>query len=88
MPPVLATAVAGDIPAPRPVTPIPVSPVRSRTDTPAATEPVRDLLQAILGELRAQAQQEKGDTVVTLDGREIARAVYRDVREQRIRRYE
>jgi phage-related protein len=88
MPPVLATAVGGEMPAPRPVTPIPVSPVRSRTDTPAATEPVRDLLQAILGELRAQGQQEKGDTVVTLDGREIARAVYRDVREQRIRRYE
>jgi hypothetical protein len=88
MPPVLATAVAGDIPAPRPVSPISVSPVRSRHDAPAASEPVGDLLQAILSELRAQAQQEKGDTVVTLDGREIARAVYRDVREQRVRRYE
>jgi predicted regulator of Ras-like GTPase activity (Roadblock/LC7/MglB family) len=49
---------------------------------------VRDVLQAILSELRTQAQQEKGDTVVTLDGREIARAVYRDVREQRVRQYE
>jgi len=38
--------------------------------------------------LEALAHQPAGDTVVQLDGREIARAVYKDVRQQRIRSYE
>jgi len=87
MPPTLAPATAS-MPSVRPITPVTLRPVLPAASSSSATEPVRDLLQAILSELRAQAQQEKGDTVVTLDGREIARAVYRDVREQRVRRYE
>jgi len=58
------------------------------TTTPSATEPVRDLLELIARKLDALANQSAGDTVVQLDGREIARAVYRDVRQQRIRGYE
>jgi hypothetical protein len=76
------------VPTPRPITPISSSPVRSQPTTPTATEPVRDLLALIADKLDALASQPQGDTVVTLDGREIARAVYRDVREQRVRRYE
>lgn len=88
MPPVLATAVTGTAPSPRPITPVSSSPVRSPATTPTAAEPVRDLLALIADKLDALATQPQGDTVVTLDGREIARAVYRDVREQRVRRYE
>jgi len=88
MPPVLATAVAGTTPSTRPITPVSSSPVRLQPTSPTATEPVRDLLVLIADKLDALATQPQGDTVVTLDGREIARAVYRDVREQRVRRYE
>ncbi|HOF86928.1 MAG TPA: hypothetical protein PLZ36_02330, partial [Armatimonadota bacterium] len=88
MPPVMATAVAGTAPSTRPITPVSVSPVLSPRTAPTAAEPVRDLLALIADKLDALATQPQGNTVVTLDGREIARAVYRDVREQRIRRYE
>jgi len=87
MPPVMASAVA-TAPSPRPITPVSVSPVLSPRTAPTAAEPVRDLLALIADKLDALATQPQGNTVVTLDGREIARAVYRDVREQRIRRYE
>jgi len=46
------------------------------------------LLELIAGKLDALGSQTPGDMVVTLDGREIARAVYRDVQERRIRNYD
>jgi hypothetical protein len=88
MPPALATAVAGTAPTPRPITPVSISPVLLQPTTKTPAEPLRDLLVLIADKLDALATQAPGDTVVTLDGREIARAVYRDVREQRVRRYE
>jgi hypothetical protein len=57
--------------------------------TPTAqSEPVRDLLLLIAQKLEALAHTTPGDTIVQIDGREIARAVYRDMRQQRIRQYE
>jgi phage-related protein len=88
MPPALATAVAGTAPTIRTITPVNVHPVISQAGTAPTPEPLRDLLSLIADKLDALATQPHGDTVVTLDGREIARAVYRDVREQRVRRYE
>jgi len=87
MPPTLAPAVAGTPPV-RPILPVTVRPVISAASSPSAHEPIRDLLELIAGKLDALASQPNGDTIITLDGREIARAVYRDVREQRVRRYE
>jgi hypothetical protein len=87
LPPTLAPATASAPPV-RPITPVTVRPVVSTATTPAASEPVRDLLELIARKLDALASQPAGDTVVQLDGREIARAVYRDVRQQRIRGYE
>jgi TP901 family phage tail tape measure protein len=88
MPPAMATAVTGTSPTARPITPIPISPLAQPHVAEGHTEPLRDLLALIADKLDALAAQPHGDTVVTLDGREIARAVYRDVREQRVRRYE
>lgn len=88
MPSTLAPATAGAAPPVRPITPVTLRPVMPATTTPSTTEPVRDLLELIARKLDALASQPAGDTVVQLDGREIARAVYRDVRQQRIRGYE
>ncbi|MHB9023432.1 MAG: phage tail tape measure protein [Armatimonadota bacterium] len=88
MPPAMATAVAGTAPTPHPIMPVPSSPLRMPFGPAPESEPLRDLLALIAEKLDALAGKTPGDTVVTLDGREIARAVYRDVREQRVRRYE
>ncbi|OPZ83700.1 MAG: hypothetical protein BWY76_02163 [bacterium ADurb.Bin429] len=92
MPPPLAPVAAGSVPPVRPIMPVAMRPVSGASgagsDGHANDGPVQELLQAILAELRAQARQSGGDTVVQLDGREIARAVYRDVRQQRTRNYE
>ncbi|MHB9129997.1 MAG: phage tail tape measure protein [Armatimonadota bacterium] len=88
MPSALATAVAGATPARHPITPVNYTPAMSPAMPTADTEPLRDLLTLIADKLDALTSKAPGDTVVTLDGREIARAVYRDAREQRIRRYE
>ena len=87
LPPTLAPATAG-VPTVRPITPVTVRPVMPTATTPSASEPVRDLLELIARKLDTLASQPAGDTVVQLDGREIARAVYKDVRQQRIRGYE
>jgi len=87
MPPTLAPVTAGT-PAVRPIMPVPVRPMSQSAATPAVSEPVRDLLELIAGKLDALGGQTPGDMVVTLDGREIARAVYRDMRERRVRGYE
>lgn len=87
LPPTLAPATAGAPPL-RPITPVTVRPVIPAATTPSASEPVRDLLELIASKLEALAHQPAGDTVVQLDGREIARAVYKDMRQQRIRGYE
>jgi phage-related protein len=88
MPPVMATAMSGTAPAPRPITPVTYTPSMSPSMPTVDSEPLRDLLALIADKLDALASKAPGDTVVTLDGREIARAVYRDAREQRVRRYE
>jgi hypothetical protein len=88
MPQAMATAVAGTAPTPRPIMPVPSSPLRTESGPALESEPLRDLLSLIADKLDALAGKTPGDTVITLDGREIARAVYRDVREQRVRRYE
>jgi len=87
MPPTLAPATAGT-PSVRPITPVTIRPVMSAATAPSTQESLHDLLELIAHKLDALASQPAGDTVVQLDGREIARAVYRDVREQRVRRYE
>jgi len=87
MPPTLAPATAGTPPV-RPIMPVTVRPVIPTTSSPSTHKPIRDLLELIAGKLDGLASQPAGDIVVQLDGREIARAVYRDVREQRVRRYE
>jgi len=92
MPPTLAPVVAGDAPPVRPFTPVPMRPSastgESRAEAHAHDGPVQELLQAILAELRVQGRQDSGDTVVQIDGREIARAVYRNMQERRIRNYD
>lgn len=92
MPPPLAPVAAGSVPPVRPIMPVALRPVSAASsaagDAHANDGPEQELLQAILAELRAHAHQGGSDTVVQLDGREIARAVYRDVRQQRTRNYE
>ena len=87
MPPTLAPATAGT-PVVRPIMPVPMRPQQQVAPAQSASEPVRDLLELIAGKLDALGSQTPGDMVVTLDGREIARAVYRDVQERRIRNYD
>ncbi|MHB9129774.1 MAG: phage tail tape measure protein [Armatimonadota bacterium] len=87
MPPTLAPVTAGT-PAMRPIMPVPIRPMSPSASTPPASEPVRDLLELIAGKLDALSGQTPGDTVVTLDGREIARAVYRDMQGHKIRNYD
>jgi len=87
LPPTLAPVTAST-PAVRPIMPVPVRPASLPPSMPPASEPVRDLLELIAGKLDALGGQTPGDLVVTLDGREIARAVYRDLRERRVRGYD
>jgi hypothetical protein len=87
MPPTLAPVASG-IPAVQPFMPVPVRPMPSPVNQQQQNEPVRDLLALIASKLDAINGNTHGDTVVTLDGREIARAVYRDMRERRVRGYE
>jgi len=87
MPPTLAPITAGT-PTMRPIMPVPVRSMSQSASAPPASEPVRDLLQLIASKLDALGGQTPGDMVVTLDGREIARAVYRDVQERNIRNYD
>jgi hypothetical protein len=88
MPAPMAASVAPGAPVSRAFAPVAVMPGGAAQAAPTAAEPLRDLLEAILTELRAHGKQGSGDTVVTLDGREIARAVYKDLREQRVRSYQ
>jgi hypothetical protein len=54
-----------------------------------ASGDVQALLQAILGKLDGIAERPIEISVTTkLDGRQIARAVYKDMREQRVKNYE
>ena len=87
MPPTLAPVSAGT-PTVRPIMPVPLRAPQASTTAPPVTESVRDLLELIASKLDALGGQTPGDMVVTLDGREIARAVYRDVQERRIRNYD
>jgi len=97
-------AVVGELPAPPPVAlPLtPPAPSRLLAETRgslAASTPdgsygspgsdVRELLEAILRKLDALAERPITLSVTTkLDGREIARAVYQDLRERRVQNYE
>jgi len=87
IPPTLAPVTAGT-PVVRPITPVPIRPLQQSASTQSASEPMRDLLELIASKLDALGGQTPGDMVVTLDGREIARAVYRDMQERRIRNYD
>ena len=87
MPPMLAPVMAGT-PIARPIMPVPVHAQPSPASILPTVEPVRDLLELIASKLDALGGNTPGDLVVTLDGREIARAVYRDIRERRVRSYE
>ncbi len=87
MPPTLAPVVAST-PAIRPIMPVPVRQQQQVTTVPSNNEPIRDLLELIASKLDALGGNTPGDMVVTLDGREIARAVYRDMSERRIRNYD
>jgi len=54
-----------------------------------AGDDIRPLLEALLSKLDSLADRPIDVTVTTqLDGRRIAEAVYKDLREQRIRNYE
>ncbi|MHB9036941.1 MAG: hypothetical protein ACYC64_09750 [Armatimonadota bacterium] len=58
-------------------------------DTRAPFQDVRPILEAILAKLDGVAERPIDMTVTTnLDGRKIAQAVYKDMRERKIRNYE
>ena len=59
------------------------------TSTEPTGESMRSILDALLGKLDALADRPIDVSVTTLlDGREVARSVYRDIRERKIRNYE
>ncbi len=62
----------------------------ARTGTPAlGAEDARPLLEAILAKLDGIAQRPiEVSVTTTLDGRKIAQAVYKDMRERKVRNYE
>lgn len=59
------------------------------TDTQAPSQDMRPILEAILAKLDGVAERPIDVTVTTnLDGRKIAQAVYKDMRERKVRNYE